>query len=139
MAFGIQKFRLFFTLVLSICLVLGIVAVAAAAGQKLQGTWGGERVIMKVNDGGAELEFECATGRISQAIQLDSHGDFELPGSFTPEGHGPVRGDGNNVNQVKYQGHVQDKTMTLTVIAGDEKLGPYSLSRDSEPILKKCR
>jgi len=136
---NIHVFRRSFRSALTVSLVLGMLTVADAGAQKLQGTWGGERVIIKVTEAGADLEFECARGRINQAIRPDQHGDFDLPGSLTPEGRGPTRDGGDNANQVRYQGHLQDKTMTLTVVSGDEKLGPYTLTRDSEPILRKCR
>jgi hypothetical protein len=127
--------RKFFTL----ALFLGTLTAVGAGAQKLQGTWGGERVIMKAGETGAEVEFECAHGRIAQAILPDDRGNFDLPGSLTPEGHGPTRDGAESANPARYKGHVDDKTMTLTIIVGDEKLGPYSLTRDNEPILRKCR
>lgn len=140
MAFSIHTFRQFFTFTMSVGLAMGVLAVAGGGEQKkLQGTWGGERVIIKVNESGADLEFECAIGRISQVLQLDAQSNFDLPGTLTPEGRGPTRDGGDAANKVRYQGHVQDKTMTLTVVSEDQKLGPYTLTRDSEPILRKCR
>lgn len=139
MIFSTYSLGRFFTLAAPVTLALGMLVAAGTGAPKLQGTWGGEKAIIKVNESGADLEFECAHGRINQAIQPGQNGDFELPGTLIPEGHGPVRDGPDNANRVRFHGHVQDRTLTLTILSGDEKIGPYTLTRDNEPILKKCR
>jgi hypothetical protein len=114
-------------------------AAAGAAGRKVDpGPWGGDRVILEVVADGANLEFECAGGHITGALELDADGDFDLPGTLSPESPGPTR-DGDSGRSARYHGHVEGDHMTLTVTAGDETMGPYALTRDRRPILKKCR
>jgi hypothetical protein len=104
------------------------------------GTWGGEHVILEVSKKGAEVEFDCAHGQITQPMTLDQHGDFDTPGTFTPEHGGPVRRDENTPPaDARYSGHVDGGAMTLTVTLGKEKVGSFTLTRDSHPILRKCR
>src|SRR4051794_24701604 len=110
-------------------------AAGRATGPPLEpGTWGGDRAILTVVKDGAEVEFECARGRVTGPIRLDARGDFDRPGTFSPEGHGPARGD-VPAAEARYQGHVEGGTMTLRVRVGDERIGPYELTRGREPEL----
>ena len=103
------------------------------------GPWGGDKVIFEVVADGADVEFECARGRIDTVITLDGKGDFDLPGTFGAEGRGPARdGDGAAAN-ARYRGHVEGDTMALDVTVGDRQIGPFTLTRDRRPALKKCR
>jgi hypothetical protein len=104
------------------------------------GTWGGDHVILEVSEKGAEVEFDCARGQITQPITLDKHGDFDIAGTFTPEHGGPVgRDEAAAPARARYSGHVDGDTMSLTVTLGEEKAGTYTLTRGSRPILRKCR
>jgi hypothetical protein len=114
-------------------------AVFASDRTLAAGPWGGEKVIFEVVADGADLEFECARGRISKPIKLDGNGDFDLPGTFGAEGRGPSRDDASSAAEARYKGHVQGDTMTLNVTIGDRKMGPFTLTRGRQPFLKKCR
>ena len=116
-----------------------LAALVASEGALGRGVWGGDQLILEVVADGADLEFECARGRITKAVKLDRKGDFDLPGTFSPEGHGPVRDDAGPAAQARYRGHVEGETLTLTVTRGEERMGPFTLTRDRRPILKKCR
>src|SRR6476469_6244808 len=59
--------------------------------KKLNGQWGGQGVSMDVTDNGASLEFDCATGRITEAIVPDSAGKFTVKGLFARQRPGPTR------------------------------------------------
>jgi len=103
------------------------------------GAWGGEHIVLKVSEKGAEVEFDCAHGQVTQPITLDKHGDFDVAGAFTPEHGGPVRRDENPTSaSARYSGHVDGDTMSLTVSLGKEKVGTYTLIRGSRPRLTKC-
>jgi hypothetical protein len=103
------------------------------------GAWGGEHVVLKVSEKGADVEFDCAHGQVTQLIALDKHGDFDVAGTFTPEHGGPVRRDENSTStSARYSGHVDGDTMSLTVTLGKEKVGIYTLMRGSRPRLTKC-
>ena len=103
------------------------------------GAWGGEHIILQVSEKGADVEFDCAHGQVTQQITLDKHGDFDAGGTFTPEHGGPVRRDENTPSaSARYSGHVDGDTMSLTVTLGTEKVGTYTLVRGSRPRLTKC-
>jgi hypothetical protein len=126
-------------------LVFALTAFAAsapvlAAGRALApGPWGGEKVILEVVAEGADVEFECARGRIGAPIELDGNGDFDLPGSFGAESRGPTRDRAGAATETRYRGHVEGDTMTLTVSVDGKQMGPYTLTRERRPILKKCK
>ena len=103
------------------------------------GAWGGEHIVLKVSEKGADVEFDCAHGQVTQPITLDKHGDFDAGGTFTHEHGGPVRRDENTPSaSARYSGHVDGDTMSLTVTLGTEKVGTYALVRGSRPRLTKC-
>jgi hypothetical protein len=109
----------------------------AGSGALARGTWGGDRVILEVVAEGADVEFECARGRIDTPIELDAKGEFDLPGTFGAEGRGPAR-DGV-ASAARYRGHVEGDTMTLNVTVDGKEGGPYTLTRDRQSVLRKCR
>ena len=104
------------------------------------GTWGGEHIILEVSEKGAEVEFDCAHGQISQPVALNQQGDFDVPGTFSLEHGGPVRRDEQvTSNPARYSGHVRGDTMTLTVTREKENIGTFTLTRGGKPVLRKCR
>ena len=104
------------------------------------GAWGGEHIVLQVSEKGADVEFDCAHGLVSQPITLDKHGDFDVAGTFTPEHGGPVRRDEKTASaSARYSGHVDGDTMSLTITLGKERIGIYTLMRGSRPRLTKCR
>ena len=105
-----------------------------------EGSWGGEHMILEVSAKGAEIELDCAHGEITQHLSLDRHGNFDVAGTFAPEHGGPLLRDENTPpKQARYSGHVDGNTMSLTVTAGKEKVGMFTLTRGSHPLLRKCR
>src|SRR5580704_7745588 len=68
------------------------------------GTWGGEHIRMEVNDGGADIEFDCAKGSISQRLQLDDKGRFNVQGIYIAETPAPVSVDGSTGIKATYIG-----------------------------------
>ena len=103
------------------------------------GPWGGDQIAIDVVASGADIEFECAAGRITETLKIDERGDFDLRGVFTPQSHGPERDDSSSTTQARYQGRVKGDAMTLTVVNGDKTLGPFSLIRGRASVLRKCR
>jgi hypothetical protein len=113
---------------------------ASDASAIATGTWGGEHIVLQVSEKGADVEFDCAHGQVTQPITVDKHGDFDVAGTFTPEHGGPVRRDENTPSaSARYSGHVDGDTMSLTVTHGEEKVGIYTLNRGSRPNITKCR
>jgi hypothetical protein len=105
------------------------------------GQWGGQHVGMEVNDSGAQLEFDCAHGRIDGAIALTESGRFEAKGTYTQERPGPRREDEENARVVRYSGRIDGKSMTLTIDAGQnssDAIANYTLELGKTPVIRKC-
>jgi hypothetical protein len=108
----------------------------------ITGEWGGEHTGLQINNDIAEVEFDCANGRINQRITLDKNGKFDVTGTYTKEHAGPSRDDQPQlIHSAKYVGLVKDKTMVLTVTLIDtkESIGTFTLVRDSRARVMKCR
>ena len=85
-------------------LVAASCGLAASEAALPKGVWGGDTAILEVVEGGANIEFECATGRIEGAVRVDSKGEFDLPGTLASDGPGPSRDEGSSASPVRYQG-----------------------------------
>src|SRR5271163_1027824 len=64
------------------------------------GMWGGEHIRMEVNDSGADIEFDCARGSISQRLEVDGKGRFEVQGIYMAQTPAAV-GSGSTASGVK--------------------------------------
>jgi hypothetical protein len=129
-------------LVIAGCALLGSAIMSAAKNTRTlpAGTWGGEHVLLQISGKGAEIEFDCARGRIVQPIRLDPRGNFVVVGTFTPEHGGPVlRDEEEPAAQASYSGHVSGDAMRLTVSRKGEKVVSFALARGQQPNLRKCR
>lgn len=110
------------------------------AGRIATGSWGGEHVRLTVEDAGAEIEFDCAHGRVEEALVLDERKRFDARGVFVRERGGPVRKDqAEDAVPARYTGIVEGDTMALTVSPeGSESTGPFSLAKGARARLVKC-
>lgn len=107
------------------------------AVQVSAGLWGGAHVLMEVTSDGAQLEFDCATGTITEPLQTDAQGRFSLRGTFTPEHPGPIReGEPSRTRAATYSGTIEGDTMTLQI---DEQTMRYQLVRGRRGKVMKCR
>ena len=115
-----------------------IVGIAVVAVQTT--IWGGDHVRMTVNHSGAELEFDCAAGTITDTVP-ETDGAFSLKGTFTPQRSGPSRDDRSTTAAAVYSGTIERDTMTLHIVLNgqDREIGTYVLSRDGAGTLRKCR
>lgn len=135
--------------VLLLVLCFGTLAVASdpAAQPAVQSAneastvWGGEHVEMEVTKTGATLEFDCATGEITEPLAVDSQGKFRVNGTFTREVPGPTRREGNPVVAATYSGSIEGETMHLTIVAGPNKegMGDYVLVRGKAGRVMRCK
>lgn len=129
------------------CAALLVASGAAAAargegGPVGEGLWGGQHVRMSVGEEGARLEFDCARGQIDAPFETDAEGRFDLPGTYTRRGPGPIRvGREPTARPARYAGRVEGARMTLSVtLAGsDEPLAEYALTRGDGGNVFKCR
>jgi hypothetical protein len=99
--------------------------------------WGGLHIRMEMTDEGANLEFDCATGTITQPLRPDSQGRFSVRGTFTPEHGGPIRQDEpSRTRAAVYFGTIDGDAMTLQI---DEHSQTYHLVRGKPGRVFKCR
>jgi len=113
-----------------------------AAEALLPGTWGGQHVRFEVTDGGANVEFDCAHATLRGKILVNGAGQFSARGTYYPEHGGPVRRDETNEGfPARFEGRVGGSLMKLTVTRDHphEDLGTFSLTRDQEAEIFKCR
>jgi len=113
---------------------------ATSGGQKLAGLWGGLHVSLEISDQGSTLEFDCATGSISEPILLDSAGRFDVTGSYTRQGPGPIREGVQSDARANYSGRVTGETMQLKVRlqGSSEPIFDLSLTRGKQGKVTKC-
>jgi len=106
-----------------------------------EGTWGGQHVRLEVTAEGAQVEFDCAHGRINGALSLDRDGNFDVAGVFVQEHGGPVRSDeAEDAQPARYSGTTKGDTLELKVnfANGKDALGPYRLVRGQAGRVVKC-
>ena len=111
------------------------------AQKKLNGTWGGQGISMEVTDNGASLDFDCATGSITQAIVTDSAGKFSVKGLFARQRPGPTReGDENEGEPATYSGVIdgENLSLTITLARSNEKAGTFTLGHGKPARIRKC-
>lgn len=112
----------------------------SAADALLPGVWGGDHIRFEVTDGGAAIEYDCAHATIEGKILVDGAGRFSVAGTFYREHGGPVReGQGSGGQPVHLTGRVGGSLMTLKVTRAGKTLDTYTLTRDREAQLFKCR
>lgn len=111
-------------------------------GRVAEGSWGGMHLRLSVGRDGAFLEFDCARGQIAAPFEIDSEGRFDLPGTYTREGPGPIRiGREPSARPARYSGRVEGARMTLSVKleGADTPLAEYTLTHGAPGRVVKCR
>lgn len=106
-----------------------------------KGTWGGNHIAMEVTEEGAQIEYDCAHGTISEPLRIDSQGKFSAKGTHVRERGGPQRlGDEEKGEPVIYSGTTDGKTATVTVTSSgtDEVIGTFTLSLGKPSRIVKC-
>lgn len=128
--------------ILALAAVAGCSAAPAGlAGAGLIGEWGGDHIALIIGGGGADIETDCAHGRIDAPFAVDAAGAFALAGVWSPEHGGPVReGEADAAQPARYSGRIAGKAMTLTidVASPPSRLGPFALEKNRAPNLLKC-
>jgi len=117
-------------------------APAVKDGQLAAGVWGGEHIRLEATDGGASVEYDCASSTIDRPVALDGQGNFDVKGRYAAQHAGPVlRDEEANSRPARYVGRVKGDEMTLTVSLTDTKetVGTFTLTRGSDGRLMKCR
>jgi len=105
----------------------------------LRGEWGGEHISLTITDAGSSLLFDCASGTIPGPFKVDTHGRFDLSGTYTPGTGGPEPIDPPPAQDATYSGRVSGRDMTLTVdMEGDLPGFSYALRQGELPQLFLC-
>jgi len=103
-----------------------------------EGVWGGRGARLEVTAEGGEVEFDCAHGAMGP-LELDDEGRFEVEGTHTLEGPGPVRLPGPPPEPALYTGELDGDELTLSVeLESGAVAGPYALTRGQAGRLLKC-
>lgn len=127
---------------LLIAAVAGLAACASLPpeGVPLTGQWGGRHVGLTLGESSGQLDYDCAAGTIDGPLVPLRDGTFEAEGRHTPGTGGPEReGEVRPSYRALYSGAVHGTRMTLQArVENGALLGPFTLARDSEPILLRC-
>jgi hypothetical protein len=133
-------------LLIIISLVLLVGTSVTSRARKMQrfatGMWGGAHIRINVNEGSADVEYDCANGTIKGPLTVDGEGCFSWSGIHSREHGGPIRKDEKpDSHPASYTGAIKDDTMTLTVKLTDtgETLGTFTLKRGNPGRVFKCR
>ena len=120
--------------------LLIVACLAVAAGTAQTAMWGGDHVRINVTVAGADLDFDCAAGTITETVP-ETDGTFRLRGTFTPGPSGPSRDDRSRTVAAMYSGTIERNTMTLHIVLDgqDREVAQYSLLRDRDGTVRKCR
>jgi hypothetical protein len=107
-----------------------------------KGTWGGQGIILMVENDSGDVEYDCAHGKITGPLKVKSDGHFALNGTLIREHGGPIRqGEVEHREAVTYEGWTDGKKMTLRVTLIDSKdvIGEYELEYGRMGRVRKCR
>jgi len=106
------------------------------------GDWGGQHIGMMATADQADLEYDCAAGKIFGPITPDGLGRFTATGQHYPGHGGPAFINEEQVKRpARYTGMIRGDRMTLTVILTDtnETIGTFTLIRGQSPFVFKCQ
>ena len=105
------------------------------------GNWGGQHMGMVVTETGATLEYDCASGAITQPLLLDGSGHFTWTGVHHIEHGGPIFvGEPQNTHAAKFTGSATSDHISITVTLTDTTYPTqtYSMTRGASPQVFKC-
>jgi hypothetical protein len=140
----------------TVALIIASIGVAGAGGMKASaqsnpasparvvpnGVWGGEHIRMEVSDNGADIEFDCARGIISQRLELDAQGRFKVQGTYKAETPAPAAADGGSTHSgvpATYVGVLSGSSLRLQIsIEGQDTPRTFLLVHGDQGKLAKC-
>ena len=108
--------------------------------RKVSGQWGGQGISMEVTDSGATLDFDCASGSISEPIVPDSSGKFSAKGLFARQRPGPTREGEDEGQPAIYSGVLngENLNLTITLAKNSEKVGNFTLAHGKMGRIRLC-
>lgn len=105
------------------------------------GNWGAAGVNFVVEDNGVKIEYDCATGEITQKLVLDAQGGFSLDGFYTRRYPGALRVKFPPKRApARYEGKISGDKMTLkvTLTETNETLDEVVLQRNTTGTIRRC-
>lgn len=104
-----------------------------------KGTYGGVGAEMTVTDTGASVQFNCASGVITQQLKLSGNGDFTWSGTYTRIFAVPM-GPTDSAHVATFSGTARGSRVIFQVNVPDISViaGPYDVSRDQASQLAIC-
>jgi hypothetical protein len=117
------------------------VSTTPTSQRKITGLWGGQGISMEVTDSGASLDFDCASGTITEQIIPDGAGKFSAKGRFARHRPGPTReGEDTEGQPAIYNGVLdgENLTLTITLAHNSEKVGNFMLVHGKAGRIRRC-
>jgi hypothetical protein len=106
----------------------------------LPGVWGGQHIRFEVAEGGVRIDLDCAHASVEGKVYVDGSGRFSAAATYRRERGGPaLEGEEARGERVTLSGRVGGSLMSLTITRGKTLLGTYTLTRDNEGRVVKCR
>jgi hypothetical protein len=116
--------------------------VSLQGADETENVWGGEHVAMELTSTGANLDFDCAVGTITEPLEFRRDGTYRAAGTYRRERPGPVTRNGNAAEvPAVYVATIKGNTMELRVmlVKNDETVGTFTLARGDPGHVMKCR
>lgn len=105
------------------------------------GEWGAAGAALTVDESGAQIEYDCARGEITEKLTVDAAGKFNANGTHTRLSPGPLRVGGEPQSQpAHYEGKISGKTMTFKVVLTESGtlVGEFTLEEGKTARLRRC-
>jgi hypothetical protein len=120
---------------------------AIARSDHAIGMWGGQHAGIAFEGGLADVQFDCATGTIDDAIYPAKDGSFSVKGTYRTGEPGPIKvGQFFTSKDAVYSGQITQgatkkapRLMTLNLTFEDgSTIGPFRLTEGMHPQLTHC-
>lgn len=111
------------------------------------GIWGGPHVGVDFLGGLADVQFDCASGTLDDALYPGRDGSFSVKGTYRTGAPGPVKvGQFFTSKDAIYSGQIakgpgkkSPRVMSLSVTLEDgTHIGPFTLTEGTAPQLTRC-
>ena len=104
----------------------------------LIGLWGGNRVMLTLDDRGGKLESDCAFGTIAGAVHPGDDHRFKATGTFQADMSGPAAGDAA-APPARFEGQLHGDILLLSVhTRGKADPQHFTLHKDRRQKLIRC-
>lgn len=105
-----------------------------------EGRWGGQHLRFDVSADGAEFEFDCAHGRLTEPLTL-TNGRFTATGTYFRERGRVVMDESEEGQRVYFKGEVDGSRMTLSFSLAEDgsEAETFTLTHGAEAKLFKCK